>query len=125
MILGLGIDIIEIERVKESIDKFGDKFLNKLFTEKEIEYCSSKPNKYQHYAARFAAKEAVAKALTTGWNNEFNFKYVEIFNEPNGMPKVNLYGSLKLYLEDDKELKISITHSRDYAACVAIIQKKS
>lgn len=125
MILGLGIDIIEIERVKDSIDKFGDKFLNKLFTEKEIEYCSSKPNKYQHYAARFAAKEAVAKALTTGWNHEFNFKFVEIFNEPNGMPKVNLHGSLKSFLENDKELKISITHSRDYAACVAIIQRKT
>lgn len=125
MILGLGIDIIEIERVKDSIDKFGDKFLNKLFTEKEIEYCSSKPNKYQHYAARFAAKEAVAKALATGWNHEFNFKFVEIFNEPNGMPKVNLHGSLKSFLENDKELKISITHSRDYAACVAIIQRKT
>jgi holo-[acyl-carrier protein] synthase len=123
MVIGVGIDIIEISRIQESIDKFGDNFLNKIFTKKEIEYCSSKPNKYQHYAARFAAKEAVAKALSTGWNKEFNWKNVEIFNELNGMPIVKLHGKLKSFLSDNKELKISMSHSRDYVVCNAIIYK--
>lgn len=123
MIIGIGVDIIEIERVKNSVDKFGEQFLNKIFTKNELEYCLSKGNKYQHLAARFAAKEAVSKALSTGWNNEFNWKNVEIFNKPNGMPYVELKGNLKSFLSDDKNLKISMSHSRDYVVCFAIIYK--
>ncbi|MCW8823989.1 MAG: holo-ACP synthase, partial [Ignavibacteriaceae bacterium] len=66
MVLGLGIDIIEIDRIKKSIERYGDKFLDKVFTQGEINYCNKKFNKYQHYAARFAAKEAVYKALASG-----------------------------------------------------------
>lgn len=124
MVLGLGIDIIEIERIKESIERFGDRFLNKVFTENEIKYCMSKGNKYQHFAARFAAKEAVSKALATGWNKDFNWKNVEIMNEPSGMPVVTLKGKLEEFLKPDKELKISMSHSRDNVACVAIIYKQ-
>jgi holo-[acyl-carrier protein] synthase len=124
MVIGIGIDIIEIERIKNSIEKFGDQFLNKVFTENEIEYCISKGNKYQHFAARFAAKEAVSKAFATGWNKNFNWRNVEIINEPSGMPAVNLKGNLQDFLYPDKELKISMTHSRDNAACVAIIYKQ-
>ncbi|GAB6282055.1 MAG: holo-ACP synthase [Ignavibacterium sp.] len=123
MIMGIGVDIIEIDRIKNSVDKFGEQFLNKIFTKNELEYCLSKANKYQHLAARFAAKEAVSKALATGWNNEFNWKNVEIFNKPNGMPFVELKGNLKSFLSDDKNLKISMSHSRDYVVCFAIIYK--
>jgi holo-[acyl-carrier protein] synthase len=123
MIIGIGVDIIEIDRVKNSVDKFGEQFLNKIFTKNELDYCLSKANKYQHLAARFAAKEAVSKALATGWNNEFNWKNVEIFNKPNGMPYVELKGNLKSFLSDDKMLKISMSHSRDYVVCFAIIYK--
>lgn len=124
MVFGIGIDIIEIERVKESIDKFGESFLNKIFTKNEIAYCEPKANKYQHYAARFAAKEAVSKALTTGWNADFNWQNVEIMNEPSGLPIVKLEGKLKTFLEGDKSLKISMSHSRDYVACVAIFYQE-
>jgi holo-[acyl-carrier protein] synthase len=124
MVIGLGIDIIEIERIKESIEKFGERFLNKVFTENEIKYCLAKGNKYQHFAARFAAKEAVSKALATGWNKDFNWKNVEIMNEPSGMPTVTLKGKLEDFLKPDKELKISMSHSRDNVACVAIIYKQ-
>lgn len=123
MVTGIGIDIIEIERIKKSIDNYGDAFLKKIFTPFEINYCESKPNKYQHYAARFAAKEAVSKALTTGWNEIFNWQDVEIINESSGLPKVVLYGKLKEILSG-KELMISMSHSHDYVACVAIIQIK-
>ena len=121
MVLGVGIDIIEIDRIKESIDKFGDQFLNKVFTKKEIEYSVSKVNKYQHFAARFAAKEAIYKALSSDTNKVCNWQDVEIYNEVNGLPKVKLFGSLKDYLNEDKELKISMSHSQNYVTCVAIL----
>ena len=86
-----GTDIIEIERIKNSIDKFGDRFLNTVFTPKEIEYCESKKTqKYQHYAARFAAKEAVFKALSNNINAPDEWKSIEILSEESGRPKVNL-----------------------------------
>jgi holo-[acyl-carrier protein] synthase len=123
--MGIGIDIIEISRIKLSIEKYGDKFLNKIYTENEIKYCLSKTNKYQHLAARFAAKEAVYKALTTGWEKGLSWHNIEVFNEPSGMPHVKLNGKLQNFLSDDKSLKISMSHSRDYVACVAIIYKNN
>lgn len=123
MIIGIGIDIIEISRIKKSIEMYGDHFLDKIYTPGEIEYCSGKANKYQHFAARFSAKEAVAKAMSTGWNNEFSWQNIEVFNEPTGMPYVKLTGKLESFLADGKELKISMSHSQDYTTCVAIIYK--
>lgn len=123
MVIGIGIDIIEIDRIKNSIDRFGNSFLNKIYTDKEISYCSQKNNSYQHYAARFAAKEAVYKALTTGWEKGLSWQNIEITNEDNGMPVVALNGKLESFLSDGKKLKISLSHSRDYVACVAIIYK--
>lgn len=125
MVLGLGIDIIEIGRVKKSIEKYGDKFLEKVFTQVEINYCDKKFNKYQHYAARFAAKEAVYKALTSGWKEGLRWKDIEIVNDPSGMPSVNTKGKLSSFLEKDLQLKISISHSQDYVTAVAIIFKNS
>ena len=121
MIFGIGIDIIEIERIRKSIEKFEDIFLNKIYTESELKYCLSKKNKYQHLAARFAAKEAIAKALSTGWSKGFRWKDVEIFNEKSGMPNVTLKGNLKDFLGDGKSLKITMSHSEHYVTCFAII----
>ena len=121
MILGIGIDIIEIERIEESVIKFGDRFLNKIFTKIELEYSLSKKNKFQHLAARFAAKEAIAKALATGWSKGFRWKDIEIYNENSGMPNVKLQGNLAKFLGDDKSLKITMSHSHHYVTCFAII----
>ena len=126
MVIGLGIDIIEIDRVQESIEKYSDQFLNKVFTKKEIEYCINKSNKYQHFAARFAAKEAVYKALSSGWEKEkVGWQNIEVFNDKTGMPHVQLNGDIAKFLSDDNNLKISLSHSRDYVACVAIIYKEN
>ena len=125
MVLGLGIDIIEIERVKKSIEKYGDKFLDKVFTEGEIIYCNKKLNKYQHYAARFAAKEAVYKALVSGWKEGLRWKDIEIQNDSSGMPSVNTSGKLHSFLSDNMQLRISISHSENYVTSVAIIFKNS
>jgi holo-[acyl-carrier protein] synthase len=123
MVIGIGTDIIEIDRIKDSIEKNGDRFLSKIYTPTEIEYCQSKANKYQHFAARFAAKEAVYKALATGWQEVLSWQDIEIFNESTGMPVVTMCGKLKKFLSDDKSLKISISHSKNYVVCVAIIYK--
>ena len=123
MVIGIGIDIIEIDRIRESVEKFGDHFLNKIYTQKELDYCLKKKYKYQHLAARFAAKEAVYKALATGWDADVSWQNIEISNEPNGMPIVTLQGKLKKFLSKGKDLKISMSHSRDYVACMAIIYK--
>lgn len=125
MIIGVGIDIIEIDRIKDSVDKYGERFLNKIYTNSELDYCMSKSSKYQHLAARFAAKEAVYKALTTGWHEVATWQDIEISNEPNGMPVVTLKGKLQSFLTKDKSLKISISHSRDYVACMAVVYKNS
>ncbi len=121
MILGVGIDIIEIERIKKSVDRYGDLFLNKIFTETELNYCLTKKNRYQHLAARFAAKEAIAKALATGWSKGFRWKDIEIYNEKSGLPKVKLFGELKRFLGLSKSLKITMSHSEHYVTCFAIL----
>ena len=125
MVLGLGIDIIEIERIKKSIERYGDRFLNKVFTNEEIKYCNSKFNKYQHYAARFAAKEAVYKALTSGWKEGLRWKDIEIQNDASGMPSINSTGKLLSFLSGDTQLRISISHSQNYVTSVAIIFKNN
>ena len=125
MVLGLGIDIIEIERIKKSIEQYGERFLNKVFTNEEIKYCNSKFNKYQHYAARFAAKEAVYKALASGWKEGLRWKDIEIQNDASGMPSINPLGKLQTFLSDDTQLRISISHSENYVTSVAIIFQNS
>jgi holo-[acyl-carrier protein] synthase len=123
MVLGIGIDIIEIHRIRESVEKYGKAFLNKVYTENELDYCLKKHNKYQHLAARFAAKEAVFKAMESGWKKGMGWKDIEISNEPSGMPVVKLNGKLKSFLNPDKNLKISMSHSDNYVTCVALISK--
>ena len=123
MVIGIGIDIIEIDRIKSSVENYGDEFLSRVFTSNEIKYCLPKANKYQHFAARYAAKEAIYKALASGWQEGLSWQDIEISNEPSGMPIANLSGKLKKFISDDKELKISMSHSRNYVTCVAIIYK--
>ncbi len=123
MVYGIGIDIIEIDRIRESVENFGDKFLNKVFTQTELDYSLNKPNKYQHLAARFAAKEAIAKALSFKGDRGFRWKDIEIYNELNGMPSAKLYNNLLEILGEGKELKITMSHSQNYVTCFAIIHK--
>ena len=123
MVIGIGIDIIEIDRIKESVEKYGDSFLNKIYTKTELDYCLNKSNKYQHLAARFAAKEAVYKALTTGTQEKAGWQNIEILNKTNGMPIVKLKGYFENYLTNGNSLKISISHSNNYVTCFAIVYR--
>ena len=125
MVLGIGIDIIEIERIKESVDKYGENFLKKIYTKTELDYSLAHKNKYQHLAARFAAKEAIYKALSNDTDQVYSWHDIEIFNEPNGLPKAKLFGQLKDYLNQNKQLNISMSHSHHYVTCVAILSSKN
>lgn len=121
--MNCGTDIVEIFRIEEAIEKHGESFLNKVYTEDEISYCEShKAVKYQHYAGRFAAKEAVSKFLGTGFLGEFKLKDVEIKNNELGKPEVILKGSaLKIFNEAGyKEISISISHSKEYAISMVV-----
>ena len=124
MKISCGVDIIEIDRVKESIEQLGDKFLNRVFTDKEIEYCESRKNqKYQHYAARFAAKEAAFKAASGQIDDKYNvsWKDFEVTNDEQGRPSIKLVGIDEKSIEN---IDISISHCKKYAvANVTVLYK--
>lgn len=114
-----GTDIIEIDRIKDAIESLGDKFLNKVYTKKEIEYCESKKGqKYQHYAGRFAAKEAAYKAMSNMLNDKYEISWtdIEILNDENSRPYVNLNINI-----DIQDIDVSISHCKQYATANVII----
>jgi len=124
MVAGLGIDIVEVERIKEKMEN-SNGFREYAFSANEIVYCESKTYKYEHYAARFAAKEAFFKALGTGWLNGTAFNEVEIINNERGKPEIVLLGLTNNTINALGNLKImvSLTHVKPTAAAVVIIEK--
>lgn len=116
-----GVDIIEIYRIKESIENLKDKFINRIFTQEEIEYCESKgKQKYQHYAARFSAKEAVFKAISEFIDNKYNidWKDIEVIDDENGRPRINLKNNENYNIES---IDISISHCKEYAVASVVL----
>lgn len=117
-----GTDIIEIERIQKAIENIGDKFLETVFTTKEIEYCEArKMQKYQHYAARFAVKEATFKALSDKINDRCDWKSFEVLKMENGRPGIDI----KCEVEGLQSIDISISHCKLYATAnvVAVFEK--
>ncbi|MGE5473658.1 MAG: holo-ACP synthase [Ignavibacteriales bacterium] len=118
MNLACGVDIIEIERVKKAIEKDNGRFLDKVFTQEEINYCSKAFSaKYQHYAARFAAKEAVSKALGLGLAGGVRLNEIEVIKDDMGKPGIILHGSTKKIADDMgiASLSLSLSHCQTYA----------
>ena len=122
MVRGIGVDIIEIGRIRKSIEDLGDHFVQKIFTAQEIAYCTAKPNAVQHFAARFAAKEALSKALSTGWSGEFRWKDVEVMNEPSGNPILALHGTMKEMLSHCSVF-VSLSHSDNHVVAMVVIEE--
>lgn len=122
MIVGLGTDIVEISRIGQMIERHGDTFLNRVFTETENEYCGSKKNKEQHYAGRWAAKEAVMKTLGTGFIKGIGWKDIEVINLQSGKPTIVISGGVELHAGEMgiDEILITISHSREFATATAI-----
>lgn len=119
---GIGIDIVEIERIRGSLEDFGEKFIQRLFTAEEQVYCESHRQPALHYAARFAAKEAVSKALGTGIGKEVAFTEIEVIKKPSGEPQVELSGKAAEFAQKNgiSCIKISLTHTEHYAAANAV-----
>ena len=124
MIFGIGIDIIEVPRV-EKLTKKDDKFVKKIFTQTEIDYCRKFKNGSQNFAGRFAVKEAFMKAMGTGFSNGVKFSEIETVNDKLGKPEIVLYGSTKDKFEESnlKFSYVSIAHLKDYATAVVVIEK--
>ena len=124
MIIGTGIDIIEVDRVSEKVARQNG-FKEKVFSEAEIAFCESKPDKGQHYAVRFAAKEAFLKATGQGLNLGFELAQVEVVNTPSGKPEIKLTGNfLKLAKENQwNKIHLSLSHLQTMACAVVIIEQ--
>jgi holo-[acyl-carrier protein] synthase len=124
MIAGLGTDLIEVERIANSINKESG-FREMIFSKNEIAYCESKANKFECYAARFAAKEAFFKALGTGWPEGTNFNEVEIIHDDKGKPEISLLGQTQITLAPwgINKILVSLSHVKAMASAVVIIEK--
>lgn len=124
MIVGLGIDIAEVARVKAAIERHGETFLRRLYTPKEREYCERFKNKYERYAGRFAAKEAAMKALGTGWSRGVRWVDVEVVREKGGRPTLKLAGEASNVAQrmGVKNIALSITHTADQAFAQVIFE---
>jgi holo-[acyl-carrier protein] synthase len=121
-ILGIGTDITECLRIAQMIERHGELFVDRVYTREEIRYCQQRKQATQHYTGRWAAKEAVLKALGTGWRRGISWRDVEVLNEPGGQPIVILRGGAaeaagKLGIT---EMRISISHCRSHATATAI-----
>ncbi len=124
MILGIGIDVIEVSRIKASYEKFGSRFLNRILHPGEVEYCLSHKEPGPFLAARFAAKEAISKAFGTGIGAQLGWKDMEVARKPSGEPYAILHGNGKelLAARQARVLLISLTHTQEHAAAVAILE---
>jgi holo-[acyl-carrier protein] synthase len=122
VIVGLGTDIVEISRIGQMIERHGETFLNRVFTESENEYCGTKKNKEQHYAGRWAAKEAVMKTLGTGFIKGIGWKEIEVVNLKSGKPTIVISGGVESFAGEMgiEEILITISHSREFATATAI-----
>ena len=124
MVLGLGTDLIETTRLQASIDRFGDRFLERIFSPGEIAYCKRKKNAAESFAARFAAKEAGAKALGTGISRGVTWKEFEVKREVSGRPSLHLNGRAAELAGamGVRRIQLSLTHSRDLAMAVVLLE---
>ncbi|MFI5161501.1 MAG: holo-ACP synthase [Sphingobacteriales bacterium] len=121
---GIGIDMVEVERVASGINK-GSGFREMVFSEAEMAYCESKKNRFEHYAVRFAAKEAFFKALGTGWTDNTQFNEVEIINDIKGKPEIYLSGGAKNIADTMgiNRILVSLSHLKTMASAVVILEK--
>jgi holo-[acyl-carrier protein] synthase len=124
LIYGTGIDLIEVARIQKVMERdIG--FRDKIFTPGEIEYCESKKNKYQHYAARFSAKEAFLKAIGTGWRFGIRFADIEVYHDELGKPFIRGYGKAEELLKNEEisKIHVSLSHLKEMATAIVIIEK--
>ena len=123
-ILGTGIDIVECLRIAQMIERHGELFITRVYTDAEIEYCTARKAATQHYAGRWAAKEAVLKALGTGWRRGIGWRDIEIRNDRKGAPTVQLRGGARDVMESVgiRRMHLSISHCRSFAVAYVLAE---
>ena len=121
-IIGIGADITECLRIARMVERHGELFINRVYTDEEIKYCQSRKQATQHYTGRWAAKEAILKALGTGWRKGISWRDIEGRNEPRGKPVVAVRGGVKDVVEQlgVTEIHVTISHCRTHATATAI-----
>jgi len=124
VIVGSGVDLCEVPRIEQAISRYGDRFVERIFTPQEIAYANRKANRFERYAARFAAKEAGMKALGTGWRGGIAWRDFEVANLPSGRPTLQFHGraaqiAAKLGV---RNIALSLTHTREQAMAVVILE---
>jgi holo-[acyl-carrier protein] synthase len=124
MIVGTGVDIAEVPRIRSSIERFGDRFLRRIFTAGEIAYCEAKATRFESYAARFAAKEAGMKALGTGWSRGVRWRDIEVVRPKGQRPTIRFYGEAATIASNlgAKNIALSITHTAGQALAHVILE---
>jgi holo-[acyl-carrier protein] synthase len=124
MIVGTGVDIAEVFRIRESVERFGDRFLRRIFTEAEIRYCEQKVTRFESYAARFAAKEAGMKALGTGWSRGVRWRDIEVVREKGQRPTIQFHGEAAAIAAKlgAKNIALSLTHTSEQALAHVILE---
>lgn len=123
MIYGVGIDLVQIKRIKNAVEKWGDNFLNKVFTADEVAYCYQKKNPYLSLSVRFAAKEALIKAINNSGN--VSFTDIEVVSSENGKPRIKVSGKVKDFFENMslKNALLSISHEKEYGIACVVLEK--
>ncbi len=124
MILGTGVDIAEVSRIRESIERFGDRFLRRIFTDGEIRYCEKRAGRYESYAARFAAKEAVLMALGRGWSHGIRWRDLEVVRPQGQRPTLQFHGEAAAIAAKlgTKNIALSLTHTSEQALAHVILE---
>ena len=125
MIYGVGIDLVENDRIEKIIQKWGEKFLCRVFSDREIEYCGRHAQAHIHYGARFAVKEAFLKAISLGLGRGVRLQEIEVVNEPSGQPTLMLYGGAQDFYQSAgiTSAYLSITHTKKYASALVLLEK--
>lgn len=125
MVTGLGVDIVEIERIRKALEN-QPAMIRRVFTKPEAEYCCARSNQYQHFAGRFAAKEAALKALGTGWAQGIRWRDVEVRSESSGKPMIHFHGKARKIFDSLNACTalLTITHAQSYAVAVVLLEKK-
>ena len=121
VIQGIGVDVVDVARLRLVLEEQGDAFLNKVFTDMEVTYCRTHKKPYLHFAARFAAKEAVAKAMRTGWSGAFRWKDIEVINETSGAPRILLFREVAEAL-GRCHVHLSLSHTDTTVVAFVIIE---
>jgi len=124
VIAGTGVDLAEVDRIRAAIERYGRRFIDRIYTPAEIAYVERKANRYERYAARFAAKEAGMKAIGTGWRRGVRWRDFEVANLPSGKPTLRFHGQAARFAESlgVKSVALSITHTKETALAYVILE---